>query len=161
MQFRDAEDCPYFSLLLTACSVWSPNICICLEKVWKPDIGQIWLLMKAQRKMRQPPSSLDKEKSGFFLHLLDRQKNYSFKVEQEQLHYPLNQYLRRIKLIILMVIAVWQDRVKVIVFWKWDNYPAWKGNQKKGKKKKETGKKEKRKTRDMTLCKVSFNLISS
>lgn len=151
MQFSDAEDCYYFSLLLLAYSICSLNICVHLEKVWKPGIGQIWFFTKAQRKMRQPPSTLDMEKSGFFLHLLDRQKNYSFKVEQEQLHYPLNQYQQRIKLIILMVIAVWQDRVKVIVFWKWDNNPAWKGNQKKREKKKKR-KKEKLETWPCVRC---------
>lgn len=58
----------------------TPSICFCFLaalEVWtsashwrrsgsQAGIDQIWLLMRAQRKMRQPPSSTDKEKSGFF-----------------------------------------------------------------------------------------------
>lgn len=47
-------------LLLAAFETWTS------ASYWKPGIDQIWLLMKVQRKMRQPPSSTDKEKSGFF-----------------------------------------------------------------------------------------------
>lgn len=66
VQFSDSKDCQSFNLLLLACSIWGLNICIALEKEWKPGIDQTWLLMRAQRQMRQPPSSTDKEKSGFF-----------------------------------------------------------------------------------------------